>query len=89
MIEPTNELKQLQSVYKEEENRILLAMCQCVAAHLLEVVAAVRAVALVDVFAAKAKLGRRLRGIIPEVSCAHAVILVCSGPTSENYFQYW
>jgi len=77
VIEPTNELKQLQSLFKEEENRILLAMCQCVAAHLIEVVAAVRAVAQVDVFAAKAKLGRKLRGVIPEVRCCLNFVQQC------------
>lgn len=43
-------------------------MCICIAQHLPAIVAAVRAVAEIDVFAAKAKLGRVLNGIIPQVS---------------------
>ena len=67
IIEPTNELKRLESRYKQEEHRILLGMCQCIAAHLVEITAAVHAVAQIDVISAKAKLGRKLNGIIPLV----------------------
>lgn len=70
IVEPTNELKRLESRYKQEEHRVLLAMCQSISAHLVEITAAVNAVAQIDVIAAKAKLGRRLNGIIPEVNCA-------------------
>jgi len=67
IIEPTNELKRLESRYKQEEHSILLTMCQCIAAHLVEITAAVHAVAQIDVIAAKAKLGRKMNGVIPEV----------------------
>ena len=73
-------MKRLENRYKQEEHRILLGMCQCIAAHLAEITAAVHAVAQIDVIAAKAKLGRKLNGIIPEVDVVKFycfVFLVC------------
>ena len=70
VVEPTNELRGLLAQLREEENRIYLEMCLCVAQHLPAIVAAVRAVAEIDVFAAKAKVGEVLKGVIPEVRCS-------------------
>jgi dsDNA-specific endonuclease/ATPase MutS2 len=42
-------------------------MCRSIAKHREDVKRAVRAVAEVDVYRAKAKLGERYRGVIPEV----------------------
>ena len=42
-------------------------MCRSISQHRLAVQRSVRAVAEVDVVRAKAKMGERLKGIIPEV----------------------
>jgi len=67
VVEPTNEMKSFQGQLRAEENRILFEMCKTISVYRNEIKASVTAVAEVDVFRAKAKLGEKLRGIIPEV----------------------
>jgi dsDNA-specific endonuclease/ATPase MutS2 len=67
IVEPTNEMKSLLAKLREEENAILSAMCKAISLHRESIKTAVRAVAEVDVYRAKAKLGIRLGGIVPEV----------------------
>ena len=52
---------------RAEENRILFEMCQTISQNRAEIRQAVTAIAEIDVFRAKAKVGARMRGIIPEV----------------------
>jgi hypothetical protein len=52
---------------RAEENRILFEMCQTISQNRAEIKDAVTAIAEIDVFRAKAKVGARMRGIIPEV----------------------
>jgi dsDNA-specific endonuclease/ATPase MutS2 len=52
---------------RAEENRILFEMCQTISQNRKEIKEAVTAIAEIDVFRAKAKVGLRMRGIIPEV----------------------
>ena len=55
---------------RAEENRILFEMCQTISQNRKEIKDAVTAIAEIDVFRAKAKIGTKMRGIIPEV-CEH------------------
>jgi DNA mismatch repair ATPase MutS len=52
---------------RAEENRILFEMCQTISQNRQEIKEAVTAIAEIDVFRAKAKVGLRMKGIIPEV----------------------
>ena len=52
---------------RAEENRILFEMCQTISQNRVEIKDAVTAIAEIDVFRAKAKVGLRMKGIIPEV----------------------
>jgi DNA mismatch repair protein MutS2 len=67
VVDMTNEIKNTHGLLRAEENRILFEMCQSIAEYREEVRAAVRAIAVVDVVHAKAKLGRRMKGVVPEV----------------------
>ena len=55
---------------RAEENRILFEMCQTISQNRKEIKDAVTAIAEIDVFRAKAKIGTKMRGTIPEV-CEH------------------
>lgn len=91
LVEPTNELKRLLAQLREEENRIYLEMCLCIAKHLEAIVVSVRAVAEIDAFAAKANLGKALRGVIPEVTLRSRVF-VAGRIEIYNFdmgFMYW
>jgi hypothetical protein len=59
---------------RAEENRILFEMCQTISQNRAEIRQAVTAIAEIDVFRAKAKVGARMRGIIPEVRTSYHVI---------------
>jgi DNA mismatch repair ATPase MutS len=66
---------------RAEENRILFEMCQTISQNRKEIKEAVTAIAEIDVFRAKAKVGLRMKGIIPEVrTCS-----VCFPPRHINY----
>ena len=67
IVEPTNEMKSVLGQIKAEENRILFEMCQMISQHREEIKTAVTAVAEIDVLRAKARLGEKIRGVIPEV----------------------
>lgn len=68
LVEPTNEMKSILAQLKAEENRILFEMCKSIAKYRDEIRRSVEAVAELDVLMAKAKLGNKLKGVIPEVS---------------------
>jgi DNA mismatch repair protein MutS2 len=67
IVEPTNEMKSVLGQIRTEENRILFEMCQAISRHRAEIRASVTAIAEIDVLRAKAKLGERMKGVIPEV----------------------
>eukprot|EP01035_Chromulina_nebulosa_P019183 gene19183-25029_t len=67
IVEPTNEMRSTLVQIKIEENKILYDMMKCISKHINDIKRALNAVAEVDVFRAKAKLGKILNGIIPEV----------------------
>lgn len=67
VVEPTNEMKSIQGLIKAEESRILFEMAQTISQNRVEIRAAVTAIAEIDVLRAKAKIGQRMKGIIPEV----------------------
>lgn len=67
VVELTNDLMELRGQLRAEENRILFEMCRCISSHLAAIRESILAVAEVDVVRAKAKLGRLLGGVIPEV----------------------
>ena len=52
---------------RAEENRILFEMCQTISQNRVEIKEAVTAIAEIDVYRAKAKVGARMKGVIPEV----------------------
>lgn len=68
IVEPTNEMKSLAETIKAEENKILYEMCRMIATHREAIKTALFAVADVDIMRARAKLGRTMKGTIPEVS---------------------
>ena len=67
VIEPTNQLKSIIARMKVEENNILSDMCRNVARNRKEIEEAANAIARVDTYRAKALLGQKLGGTIPEV----------------------
>ena len=90
VVEPTNEMKSVLASLKAEENKILFEMCQTISLHRREIRAAIDAVTELDMVRAKAKLGEKLRGCIPQVRdegvicCAGAQhpVLLLRGATS-------
>lgn len=56
-----------QGLLKAEEAKILSEMCRTISKHRQEIKAGASAVAEVDVYRAKAMIGAKLKGIIPEV----------------------
>eukprot|EP01038_Epipyxis_sp_PR26KG_P012193 gene12193-16336_t len=67
LVEPTNELRSLQAQLKAEESKIFFAMCKSISTHRNAIRLSVKAIAMVDVFMAKAKFGQMIKGTIPEV----------------------
>jgi DNA mismatch repair protein MutS2 len=67
IVEPSNEMRALQAVLKQEENEIYFQMLKNISYYRTEIRASVKAVAEVDVFCAKARVGLRLGGTVPEV----------------------
>ena len=67
VIEPTNEMKSILASIRAEENKILFEMCKVVSEYRQNIKDSVAAVAEIDVYRAKAILGQKLSGIIPEV----------------------
>jgi DNA mismatch repair protein MutS2 len=68
IVEPTNEMKSLQAKLREEEAAIFYDMCKSISTHRKVLKTSTRAVAEIDVYRAKAKLGESFKGVIPEVS---------------------
>ena len=79
VVEAANQLRELVALLQQEENRIYRAMCHTLCAHLQAVQRCIMAVAEVDVLAAKARLGVRLGGVIPEVR----PVLTCAACTGS------
>ena len=67
IVEPTNEMKDIQAQLKAEEVQIFYDMCRNISAHRVDIKRSVEAVAEVDVYRAKAKIGVQIKGVIPEV----------------------
>ena len=67
---------QILGLIRAEENRILFEMCQTISQNRVEIKEAVTAIAEIDVFRAKAKVGLRMKGIIPEVRTCHVRFFV-------------
>lgn len=68
LVEPTNEMKSIFAQLKAEENRIFFEMCKSISKYRDEIRQSVGAIAELDLLMAKAKLGNKLKGVIPEVS---------------------
>ena len=62
IVEPTNEMKSLQAQLRAEEALILSDMCQMVSKYRKEIKSSTHAVAEIDIYRAKAKLGQLLKG---------------------------
>lgn len=67
VVEPTNEMKTLIAEFRAEESAIFFEMCQSIARNREVIKASAEAAAELDIYHAKAKLGRTINGIIPEV----------------------
>ena len=67
IVERTNELKSVYAEIKAEENRIYFEMCRTIFAHREDIRRSAEAVAEIDLFCSRARLGAQLQGIIPEV----------------------
>ena len=67
VVQPTNDLKLAQVELRKEENAVFFEMCKAIAANRDSIVQSMTVVGQLDVMRAKAALGVRLRGIIPEV----------------------
>ena len=70
VVAPTNEMKSVLGQMRAEENKILFEMCQLISQYREEIKGAVTAAAEIDVLRAKARLGARVRGVVPEMSDA-------------------
>jgi dsDNA-specific endonuclease/ATPase MutS2 len=68
IVEPTNALKEKQMEYEIEQHRIFNAMCQCIRNNMQQIQRSIHAFATIDIYRAKALIGERLNGVIPEVS---------------------
>lgn len=68
VVEPTNELKALQVELRLEENKIFFEMCKAISMHRTAIRRSLTAAAQVDIIRAKALLGEKLLGVIPEVN---------------------
>ena len=62
IIEPTNEMKSLQAQLRVEEGFILSNMCQIISKYRIDIKSSTHAVAEIDCYRAKAKLGKILKG---------------------------
>ena len=62
---------------RAEENRILFEMCQTISQNRVEIKEAVTAIAEIDVYRAKAKVGQKMKGIIPEVIDSLLISMKC------------
>ena len=96
VVEPTNEMKSLGAQLKAEENRILFEMCRTIFANRGPIEKAIRAVGELDVVKAKAKLGKRLAGVVPQVedegtiicqSAKHPILLLRGVDARGNDFE--
>jgi len=67
VVQPTNDLKLAQAELKKEENAVFLDMCKTIARNRNAISASLEAVGRLDVLRAKAALGERLRGVVPDV----------------------
>lgn len=67
MIEPTNELKSIYASIRAEENKIYFEMCKSISSNRDFIKTAVNAIAELDGYRAKAIMGKKLKGVIPEI----------------------
>jgi len=67
IVDRTNELKSIQAEIKAEESKIYYEMCKVISTHRNTIRQGAVAVAELDVYCSRAKLGAQLNGIIPEV----------------------
>ncbi|CAM9568040.1 unnamed protein product [Phaeothamnion confervicola] len=75
VVEPTNELTEAKLELRAETRRVLARMTVLVATNRAPLTASLEAAAALDLAAARARLGRRLRGVIPEVQDGGCVAL--------------
>ena len=67
VVEPTNTMKSVMASMKLEENRILFEMCKCIRQSKDCIERSAKAIAQLDCYRAKALMGLKLEGVIPEV----------------------
>ena len=67
VVEATNELKTVLASLRTEENRVFYEMSRCISDHRDEIRRVMKAVAEIDIIRAKAQLGKKLNGVVPDV----------------------
>jgi DNA mismatch repair protein MutS2 len=67
VVQTTNDLKLAQMELRKEENAVFFKMCKTIAANRDSIVQSMTSVGQLDVMRAKAALGVRIKGVIPEV----------------------
>ena len=67
VVEATNELKTVLASLRTEENRVFYEMSRCISDHRDGIRRVMKAVAEIDIIRAKAQLGKKLNGVIPDV----------------------
>jgi DNA mismatch repair protein MutS2 len=67
VIQTTNDLKVVQAALKREENAIFFEMCKTIAEYRDSLKVSLHGIADLDVLRAKAMMGMRLNGVIPDV----------------------
>lgn len=96
LVEPTNEMKSIYAQLKAEENRIFYEMCKTIASNRHDITVSVTAIGHLDIIRAKAKIGIKLNGIIPEVGdegiircveAKHPVLLLRGTDTIGNRIE--
>ena len=77
MVEPTNEMKSLAAQLRAEENRIFFQMCRTIYSFREDITRSAKAIGELDVIKAKAKLGKLIGGVVPEVG--NEGVIRCNG----------
>ena len=77
-IEATNQLQELRSQLRREESCIYIEMCAVVHGFMHEIRQSVQAAAELDVLSAKARFGKEINGIIPQVILVLYYIMCCT-----------
>ena len=65
--EKKNKLKELEHALEREERRILVELTRRVAVHVEEIEASLAVTETLDLMVARHRLGKQLRGVLPEV----------------------